>query len=287
MRTLVPGRPGVRAARTLEAVRRDLGVLLAPRLLPLHLLGVAATVAAVLLGLWQLNVWQAHREAEARDLTSLAPVPLSKVLGPDQPFPNSVVGRRVDISGEWLPRSTFYVMDRDLDGRRGFWVVTPVAVCADAAACRTSSALLVVRGWTADPAHVPAAPEGRVSVTGWLQPPEGSGVPDPDPTDNRLPELRIADAVQRVDQDLYGAFLIAEDARPAAGTAGLRPLGPESAPQVGTTTGLRNFLYAVQWWVFAGFALVVWWRWARDEVERSRQASSRREGRTPEVPSNP
>lgn len=248
-------------------------MLLAPRMLPLHLLGVAATVAAVLLGFWQLDAWHARRDAAARDLSSIAPVALDKVLGPDDPFPSSAVGRRVDLAGEWLPGSSFYVDDRDLDGRAGYWVVTPVAVCEQAADCASGSALLVVRGWTPDPADAPAPPDGRVTLGGWLQPAEGSGVPDRDPNDDVLPELRIADAIQRVDQDLYGAYLIARDAAPADGMAGLKPVTPDSLPAPDTTTGLRNLFYAVEWWVFAGFALFVWGRWAKDEVERSRRPS--------------
>ena len=262
-------------------------MLLSPRLLPLHLLGVAATVAAVLLGLWQLHAWQAHRETEARDLSSLAPAPLDKVLGPDAPFPSAGVGRPVHLVGSWLPRSTFYVTDRELHGKRGSWVVTPVAVCAQPSTCPKSSALLVVRGWTARPADAPPAPDGRVALTGWLQPAEGSGVPDPNPNDNRLPELRIADAIQRVNQDLYGGYLIAKDARPGDGMQALRAVTPASLPSPDSFTGLRNFLYAIQWWVFGGFAVFIWWRWARDEVERSRRTSTGPGAGTPEVPSNP
>jgi len=274
-------------ARTLEGVRRDLGVLIAPRLLPLHLLGLAATVVAVALGFWQLSAWEAQREAEARDLTSLEPVPLERVLGPDDPFPSSAVGRPVELQGTWLPGSTFYVTDRDLDGGAGFWAVTPVAVCEEPAACPTSSALLVVRGWTADPAAAPPAPEGEVMLGGWLQPPEGSGVPDPDPEDDRLPELRIADAIQRVDQDLYGAYLVAEEAQPGEAMRGLEPVTPESLPKPGSSTGLRNLFYAIEWWVFGAFALFVWWRWAKDELERSRRGSTTRDRESPEVPSKP
>ena len=39
---------------------------------------------------------------------------------------------------------------------------------------------------------------------------EGSGVSDPDPTDDVLPEMRVADAIQHVDQDLYGGYVIAK-----------------------------------------------------------------------------
>jgi surfeit locus 1 family protein len=247
-------------------------VLLAPRLLPLHLLGVVATVAAVLLGFWQLQAWDAQRDTAARDLSSLPPAPLAEVLAPDAPFPNSAVGRPVELSGSWLPESTFYVTDRDLGGRTGSWVVTPVAVCDEPAACAESSALLVVRGWTEDPAATPAPPDGEVSLTGWLQPPEGSGQPDPDPNDDVIPEVRIADAIQRVDQDLYSAYLISEKADPAASMEGLEPVTPESLPEPASSTGVRNLLYAIEWWLFGVFALFVWWRWGKDELERSRRA---------------
>ena len=257
-------------------------MLLAPRLLPLHVLGAAAVVAAVLLGLWQLDVWKAHRAAEARDISSVQPVALDKLLGPDDPFPSSAVGHPVDLTGAWLPGSTFYVTDRRLDGRTGYWVVTPVAVCEQPAACKTGSALLVVRGWTPDPADAPPPPKGEVRLTGWLQPAEGSGVPDPDPADDRLPELRIADAIQRVDQDLYGAYLIAREAAPQDALAGLERVTPESLPKPSSATGLRNLLYAVQWWVFAGFAVFVWWRWARDEVQQWRRSRDAAAGPEPD-----
>lgn len=250
-------------------------MLAAPRLLPLHLLAVAATIAAVLLGLWQLEAWQAHRAAAARDLTGLPPVPLAEVLAPDQAFPAAAVGRPVEVEGRWVPEGSFLVSDRELGGADGFWVVTPVAVCDAPARCDRAPALLVVRGWTATagPPSSPGPGPGTVALTGWLQPPEGSGRPDPDPGDDVLPELRIADAIQRVDQDLYGGYLLADRAEPPAALAGLEPVPPGSLPAVGSSTGLRNLLYAVQWWVFAGFALFVWWRWSRDEVERARRSA--------------
>ncbi len=87
-----------------------------------------------------------------------------------------------------------------------------------------------------------------------------------------LPEIRIADAIQRADRDLYGAYLIADQADPPAATTGLEPVTPASLPEPASGVGLRNLLYGVQWWVFAVFAVYVWWRWARDEVERARRS---------------
>jgi surfeit locus 1 family protein len=255
-------------------VWRTLGVLASPRLLPLHLLGIAASAAAIWLGVWQLEAWQAQREAEARDLTGLPVVALQEVLDADDPFPASAVGRPVTLTGRWIPGATFYVSGREHGGKDGFWVVTPVAVCTAPAMCSSGSALLVVRGWAPGVSDAPVPPHGRVQVTGWLQPPEGSGIPDRDPNDDVLPEVRIADAIQRVDQDLYGALLIAEKATPPAGLDGLSEVTPESVPEPASDTGLRNLLYGIQWFVFAAFAAFLWWRWGKDEVERSRRATS-------------
>jgi len=249
-------------------------VLAAPRLIPLHLLGLVATCLAVWLGFWQLEAWQAQRAAEARDLSAMTPVALDTVLDPDEAFPSEAVGRPVRLVGSWLPDATFYVTGREHEGREGVWAVTPVAVCQEPVACPTSSALLVVRGFSPDADSAPTPPEGRVDLSGWLQPAEGSGRPDPDPSDDVLPELRVADAIQRVDQDLYGAFLIAEQAEPATGLASLAPVTPESLPEPGSDSGLRNLLYAVEWWIFGVFALFVWWRWGRDELERARRSET-------------
>ncbi len=241
--------------------------LLTPRMLLLHALGLAASTIAVLLGLWQYGAWQAGRELAARDLASAAPVPLADVMTSDAPFPGDKVSQPVTFSGEWLPESTLLITDREVDDQLGLWVVTPVAVCADdAATCASDPAMLVVRGWVETRADAPPAPSGRVDVTGWLQPGEGSGRGDADPTDNVLPELRIASAIQHVDQDLYGGYVIARNGVP---TDGLTPVTPDSLPEPESLTSIRNLLYAIEWWFFGAFALFLWWRWARDELDRA------------------
>ena len=266
-----------------------LRVLLSPRLVSVHLLAVAAVVAAGWLGLWQYQAWQASREAQVRSLTDADPVPLRSVLGPDQPFPGDLVGRPVRFAGRWVTGSSFYVAGRPHRGVDGYWALTPVAVCDPrTAGCADAPAILVVRGWTGDLAEAPAPPSGAVRLVGWLQPPEGSGIPDEDPGDDVLPEIRIADAIQRVDQDLYGAYVIA-DHLPTAGSAGrtagvLTPVTPSSLPEPETFTAWRNLLYALEWWLFGGFAVLVWWRWCRDEVERT---SEEVESQDAEVTSRP
>ena len=255
-------------------------------MLALHALGVAAVTVAVLLGLWQYDAWQAGRALAARDLAGAPPMPLDRVLGPDDPYPGDKVGQPVELSGTWLPESTVEVMGKSLDGWAGRWVVTPVAVCAAGADCAGAPAILVVRGFLPDGTDAPAPPDGAVDLSGWLQPGEGQGLPDPDPTDALLPELRVASAVQHVDTDLYGGYVIADEPTP-----GLDAVTPAALPEPDSSTSLRNLFYAGEWWVFGGFALFLWWRWARDELERVAAATADHDADepapTPEIASAP
>jgi cytochrome oxidase assembly protein ShyY1 len=236
-------------------------ILLAPRYWGAHLLMVAAVAAAVLLGLWQLHVWEAARAHEARDLSNARPLPLADVMIGDSPFNGRYLGQPVSFSGEWLSKGTLYVSNRDLDGRRGYWVVTPVLV--------GGSAMPVVRGWSAQPAA--PVPSGRVQVTGWLQASEGAGAPDDDPHDDVIPEMRIASIVEHVDADLYSGYVVAKHSAGASRTSAFQDLSavtPDSVPKVSNVTSLRNLLYAFQWWIFGVFALYIWTRWCRDTWEQ-------------------
>ncbi|MDT0202394.1 SURF1 family protein [Nocardioides sp. AE5] len=249
--------------------------LLHPRYWGFHVVGIAALGVAIFLGFWQLGAWQEHRNHEARDMTLVAPEPLDDVLGSDDPFPTSAVGHPVVIEGTWLPESTVFIRDRAYDDQTGFWVVTPLATDQPG-----NPALLVVRGWSPSVEEAPAPPTGKAHFIGLLQPPEGAlGVTDDDPTDDILPQLRLADAIQHVDTDLYGGYAVvatetAEGEWPVGeeavndGTAGLASVGIDHLPEASRSTGIRNFFYAVEWWVFGLFAGFIWWRWALDEARR-------------------
>lgn len=246
----------------------------------LHALTMLATVAAALLGLWQFGEWQTGRQHQTATVVDARPVPLASVLSADQAFPGTAVGKPVELAGRWLPASTLYVANRELHGRRGVWAVTPVAVCpaGTASDCATAPAVLVVRGWATSVRNAPSAPTGAVRVTGWLQPGEGSGDADPNPTDNVIPELRVADAIQHVKQDLYDGYVIARtvvsssrEQSPTTATGRghrLKSVTPAALPSASAFTSVRNLLYAVEWWFFGGFAVYVWRRWCRDEVSR-------------------
>ena len=255
-----------------------LPVLLRPVSLGAHLFALLCVGLAVALGFWQFGSWQDQRDAAAAERVERPPVPLADSLGPDQPFPKSEVGRTVTVEGTWVSESTFYVPDRERGGEPGHWVITPLAVTDEtsATAVESAPALLVVRGWAASIEPRPSAPSGAARLTTWLQPPEGAaGLADFDRTDDLIPQVRIADAIQRVDQDLYGAYAIvqADLEQTNAGNDGLESVDLDQVPEVSATTGWRNLLYGAEWLIFAGFALFIWLRWCRDEVVARRGAA--------------
>ncbi len=227
-----------------------------------HLLALVAVGSAGLLGYWQYDAWQERRAAESVDLTQDAPEPLADVMGPDDPFPSDHVGRPVTVAGSWVPDGTVFVSGREHEGDDGYWVVTPLAVGSPDA-----PALPVVRGWASSPDQAPAPPSGTVELIAWLQPTQGTGEADDDPTDDVLPQVRTADLIQHVDQDLYGAYAVAQEPEPGLVAAEL-----EQLPEVGASSGLRNLLYAVEWWFFGLFAAFIWWRWVSEQTPESDDA---------------
>ncbi|GAA1911803.1 SURF1 family protein [Nocardioides hwasunensis] len=222
----------------------DLGAVV----LALVLVGIAG-----MLGKWQYDAWQAHRDAEARDLTGVAPVAMTSLMGNDDPFPAADLGRPVEVSGDWLAGG-FWAADRDLDGTSGYWAVNPLQI--------DDAAVLVVRGWAPQPDPALLEASGEADVTGWLQPPEGSMLVNDDPLDDVFPEIRVSDAMQRVDVDLYSAYVVSQEPG-----AGLRPAELAALPDPSRFTGIRNLLYAVEWWIFGAFAAFIWWRWRRDATQ--------------------
>ncbi|MDX6327055.1 MAG: surfeit locus 1 family protein [Nocardioidaceae bacterium] len=246
-----------------------LRILSRPPMLLLHVAAVVAVLATVLLGRWQVHVWQEHRQDRSSALVHAHPQPLAAVIGRDDPFPAASVGQPVRFRGTWVPRSTVYVAGRPARGQDGYWMVSALSTCGSPGpgSCRSPSAVPVVLGWTPRRTDAPRAPRGSTTVTGWLQPGEADE-PDANPRDDVLPALEIGYLVQRMDEDLYSAYVILS--APASARDGLAAVTPASLPKAPTFTALRNLLYGIEWWFFGGFAVFLWWRWCRDALAAER-----------------
>ncbi|MBA2739757.1 MAG: SURF1 family protein [Nocardioidaceae bacterium] len=243
-------------------------------MLALHALLILVLLGTALLGWWQWDAWRSEQADNATELLGRSPVALSDALGPDDPPAGEDIGIPVVAEGRYAPADEqFLVPRRNTDGKAGYWVLSPLRIE------ETGSSLLVVRGWTAQASPLPPVPTGPVRETGVLQPgEEGSGTVSPE---RMVAAVRIPALVGQTGGDLYGAFLLRMQPRYADPAAGrLEPVPPPVAGPA-WSAGLRNLAYAAQWWVFGGFALVLWWRMCVDRL-----AAARLEDATePQVPS--
>lgn len=241
-------------------------VLTRPAMLGLHLLAGVAVAVMVLAGLWQLGIYgDTHRDVSAAKSSAPA-APLGQLLGPDDALTPDAAFTRVAVQGTYADAAEqFLVRDREHAGQQGYWVVTPLLVADPSSAAAVPSALLVVRGWQAS-AALPPVPAGEVRVTGVLAP--GEQQTTTVGPDRVVDSVRVPALVNALPFDLYSGYLVrsAEDPPPDDGLAAVAP----PPPDVSWATGLRNLAYALQWWVFAGFAVFMWWRICRDEVARHR-----------------
>lgn len=221
----------------------------ASRVLGLTLLALVLIAAMTAMGLWQLGVYREHQALDSAEIAHARPVPLDSLLRPDQAFTAAADSRPVVTRGEYADRQ--FLVSR---GSAQPWVATPLVTAS-------GSAILVVRGLAASDAQTaPPPPHGPVHVVGSLQPSEVGGI-DRDLSDDRVPSLSTASLVGDVGTDLYSGFVVLTHQTPAPT---LRPAEPP-APAASFGAGLRNLMYAVQWWVFAGFVVFMWWRIVREE----------------------
>jgi cytochrome oxidase assembly protein ShyY1 len=247
---------------------------LKPRWLALFALLVVILVTFAQLGFWQLHVAQDKGLADAlRKAHEARPAQLDSVVRPHKPFPGGASGRPVTATGRYAADAQVLVGPRRLEGRTGWWVVTPLVVEPSGAR------LAVVRGFVTSPADAGTPPAGTMEVDGSLAQGE-SPAPAPSvswsaggevPAQQALGSVDLSVLVNRWPDELYNAFVFAQDERVAPRGASV-PLaaGLSRVPPPEVTGGLkwRNAAYALQWWLFAGFAAFMWFRMVREDARR-------------------
>lgn len=232
------------------------------------LLGVAVliVIAFVQLGRWQLGVAEDKALQESLEKArSEQPVALDSVLDPHTDFPNHLSTRPVTATGEF-GEDQVVVANRRLGGRAGFWLVAPLTLDS------TGATLPVLRGWLPTPTDLPPVPSGTVTVTGGLAPPE-SPVSGEAPPEGQLGSIDTSVLVGRWSGDLYNAFVFQQTEEPSPEAGSLGELERVPTPLGDSGVKWRNAAYAMQWWVFALFALYMWWRIVRDDSEKAEVGS--------------
>ncbi|WP_255371812.1 SURF1 family protein [Cellulosimicrobium sp. CUA-896] len=272
--------PETAAPRSFWAVARQ------PRMIGLLVLFLVAAAVCARLGVWQLDRAQQRADLaaqqEAAEAEAEGPEGLGVLLPPQTTFPGELVGRQAWVEGEYEPDEQLLVAGRALDGREGFLVLTPLRVTDDGTGGASwqdlsgAPVLPVVRGWvpTPDAGAALEVPDGVVRLTGYLQASEAAG--EAELPAGRTDSISTGALVNDWGGPIYSGYLvlIASDPAQVAAADGGPGILPRPTIEGGTGLNLQNVFYALQWWVFGGFAVLLWLRLVRDEVAGGRGAGA-------------
>jgi surfeit locus 1 family protein len=213
-------------------------------------------------GVWQLSrahakIAYADEVARRKDMPAVA----QDALARDAATAERQWYREVRLSGEWVAARTVFLMNRTMDERSGFYVMTPLRL-------PDGSAVIVQRGWVprddADPMKAPpvAAPVGEVTVSGraapwpshWIDLGHGNGGPVRQNLEREPFQAESGLALR--------PLTLAEETTDANAHDGLRRDWPTTLGGVSVVT---NYGYAVQWFAMsiAFLGLYVWLQFIR------------------------
>ncbi|MGC5615695.1 SURF1 family protein [Georgenia sp. Z1491] len=253
------------------------------RMVGLLVLLLAAAVVCVQLAAWQLDrasLRGAERAiAEHAATLEADPVPLDDALRAQSSFSSDVYATGVSVIGRWEPENQVLVVDRAVEGEPAVLVVTALRLTdgPDAGAM-----IPVLRGWLpaddvsvtdagaqpADPAALDV-PDGEVTVTGHLSNSEAQRTGDAAP--GTALSISTPGLAGEWGGPTFSGYLVqgAHDGEgwvPLHGADDALEQAPDPTIAVETGLNIQNLAYAIEWLVFGGFALWLWWRLVRDDA---------------------
>jgi surfeit locus 1 family protein len=226
-----------------------------PRWIAALLLTLVVAGTLAWLGQWQLE--RSFRGPDAVTVDTETPVPLTELTQPQSPVTEDDAGRVVRASGMLRATDVVVLTGRSGGGEQSVWLVGRLDT-ADGAT------LAVALGWAEDQdAALAAAPidDQRVNFTGRYLPGEG-----PQESDFEAGERTAIAPAELVNlwpgiDAIYGGYLLLHDEWPGLGRI------DSPAPEPPVAVNWLNLFYALEWAIFAFFALFIWYRLVADEHE--------------------
>lgn len=236
-----------------------LRLALQPRWLGLLALALLLATACALLGNWQLS--RAQQDAPPDQIP--AAQPLTAVLDPQTELDGAAARTPVVVQGVVdTSQPVMLVTGRVLDGAAVRWVVVPVLV--DGGPARLPVVLGVIDDGEPAP-HVSAEP---VRFEAFLQAGDG---PQPATGDDTMGSVDLTQLLNRWGAPMYAAYVFSDQPTADAVTSGVHALPAQPPAPSGSRFAILNLSYALQWWVFAAFAVFIWWRMLRDGYLKEQQ----------------
>ena len=237
-----------------------LQIALRPRWILALIVALGFAAGFVLLSQWQLSRSVEQATVVSRQTETV--VALDTVAAPQAGVTSAAAGQLVSTSIAFEPGDFSVLSGRENSDRLGFWLVGH-ALTTDGVS------LAVALGWapTADAARE-AAPsaEAEAVVEGRYQATEPAA--DDDFEAGERTSMSVATLINEwtaAPDRVYGGYLILERA-----PSGLETIDAP-APSGEVVLNWLNVFYAIEWVVFAGFAVFLWWRFVRDAWEREHE----------------
>lgn len=235
-----------------------------PRWIAALLLALAVAATLAWLGQWQLE--RSFRATDAPEIDTETAVPLSELTEPQTGVTEDDAGRVVTVSGTLRADEAVVLTGRSGGGDQAVWLVGRLDTAE-------GGTLAVALGWADDAdAALAAAPttDQPVDFTGRYLP--GEGPQESDFEAGERTALAPAELVNLWDDvdAIYGGYLLLHDEWPGLGRI------DSPAPEPPVAVNWLNLFYALEWAVFALFALFIWYRLVADEHERELELEAER-----------
>jgi len=234
---------------------------------------------AVAAGFAALGQWQLQRAIESGTVVQRpteTAIPLTQAAQPNTDVRTDMVGQLVTTTGAFAPSDYQLLEGRLNNGATGYWVVARFTLTDQDAAGRPVE-LAVARGWAPDKAaaeravaKLAAEPATQETITGRLLPTEAPTAPPAGENPRTMSAMSTAALYNLwtgVDgSDVYTGYIV-QHGTPPGGLANI--YSPPPIEQA--TLDWLNVFYALEWAVFAGFAVFLWYRVVRDAWEREEE----------------
>lgn len=251
---------------------------LKPRWIAALLLALVISTVFVLLSQWQFS--RSTQSVEQPTVTTEEVKPLTSIFTPGETMFATSADHVVSMTGRFLPGKQVIIKDRLQNGEKGYWVVDAFVVdgapVLQGAGATPYTVIPVARGWIADPAQASAAPSGQLTLTGRLLPAEAPVVAKNLPP-GQLAVLSTAELINIWNVSSYQGFVVSFSEVGSAGDVGahavagdLKGISVDAQPPNQNFNWL-NLFYAVEWIVFAGFSVFLWWRLVADDFRRENE----------------
>jgi surfeit locus 1 family protein len=211
------------------------------------LIAIAAVLAVALtvsLGRWQLDRAAQKLALAAAIAERAAQPPLTDLQWMAQPANTTTLYRHVELQGRWLPDSTVYLDNRQMQARVGFYVFSAFQPTA------SQEIVMVQRGWVPrnfeSRATLPAVqtPDGDVRIDGHLAPPPSKLYEPGEPSVSTIRQnLDLTQFGRQIGRPVLTAWTVVQT---DPGSDGLLRDWPEINLGVDTHYG-----YAAQWFALA------------------------------------